>query len=147
MKDTATMKSIMMIVDSTLSQMTHGTLSRTSSIKPRSFTPELMDTVTEFLAKALCAVEEEALQKQIAATVTRFASVRGDFRYQVAHSPCQPRTKSVQSTHNDCVVSAVLWLQNPSVNSEKCPMACLSLNLTLVSATHLGRCVLLRRLH
>jgi hypothetical protein len=32
--------------------MPDGTLSRTSSTKPRSFTPELMDTITEFLAGA-----------------------------------------------------------------------------------------------
>jgi hypothetical protein len=82
--DVRTTEKVILIIDTALNELEAMSLARASSSKPRSFTPELMDQITEFLAKALHRAQEKPLQMQIANTVSRFASVRGDFRYHAA---------------------------------------------------------------
>ena len=78
------------IIDGALMDMPDGTLSKGSSLKPKSFTTGLMDTLSEFLADALRAAKVEGLQRKIAATVTKFANIRGDFRYKVLRNSIIP---------------------------------------------------------
>ena len=60
--DSRTSEKVMLIIDAALGELEAATLSRASSNKPRSFTLELMDQITEFLAQALKRAEEKPLQ-------------------------------------------------------------------------------------
>lgn len=74
---------ILNVAEAALDELSHGALSKTSPLKPKSITPELLDTLTEFLSEAMRTVTDQTLLQRLSSTMTKYANVRGEFRYKV----------------------------------------------------------------
>ena len=93
---------LLSVIECALDEMPFGALSKTSPLKPRSMSPELLDTLTTFLSEAMRTVTDDALLRKLSSTMTKYANVRGDFRYKVTagHGPC----KRVMPEHTTAAV-------------------------------------------
>eukprot|EP00658_Telonema_sp_P-2_P011851 TRINITY_DN14534_c0_g1_i15.p1 TRINITY_DN14534_c0_g1~~TRINITY_DN14534_c0_g1_i15.p1 ORF type:complete len:2071 (-),score=477.87 TRINITY_DN14534_c0_g1_i15:114-6200(-) len=92
MTDHTAVDQIMTIIDSALVELTPGSLAKASPLRPKEFSSDLLDSLTEFLSSTLLSVQSVESRKRVGKTITQWAILRGDFRNHAAALDAKRRT-------------------------------------------------------